>query len=386
MTARNSVPFLDLRRINGRFDSAIEAALGRVIASGRYLLGDETRAFAREFATFAGSRCCVPVGNGLDALSLTLRAWVATGRLAPGDEVIVPANSFIASALAVTQAGLEVVVADVEPSTMCVTVETLRAVRSARTRVVMPVHLYGQMADTERVSNYARAEGLLVLQDAAQAHGAASGGRPLGSLGDAAAFSFYPAKNLGALGDAGCVVTDDAVLADEIAMLANYGSRRKYHHEQAGVNSRMDEANAAVLRIKLPFLDADNDHRRRIAGRYLAGIRHPGVLLPKAPSDERAHVWHLFVIRTTHRDDLAAWLDSAGIETLIHYPTAIHRQPAYAATLSRAHAPMAERLQAEVLSLPISPVMSNDDADHVVATLNAWPMRADAPVHGEALR
>jgi len=316
----------------------------------------------------------VLVANGYDALRLTLRAWISLRRLEVDDEVIVPANSFIASALAVTDAGLQLRLADVDPDTFNVSVATVAAVMTSRTRVVMPVHLYGQLADIEPLRALCAKNNLLLLEDAAQAHGARLAGAGAGTFGDAGAYSFYPAKNLGALGDSGCIVTADPALAERVRMLGDYGSTAKYEHELRGVNSRTDELQAAFLRIKLHRLDGDNDRRRQIALRYCAAISHPLVVPPHVPAVPSTHVWHLFVVTTPHRASLVQHLESCGIGTMIHYPKAIHRQPAYDDLFTRLPPPpVSERLQHEVLSLPISPVMTDDQVETVVSAVNGWP-------------
>jgi dTDP-4-amino-4,6-dideoxygalactose transaminase len=367
------VPFLDVQRINSRFQREFDDALSRVSRSGRYLFGVETEAFEREFAAWNGSVHCISVANGLDALRLTLRAWISLDRLAPGDEVVVPANSFIASALAVTESDLRVRFADVSADTFNVTVDTVSKVLDQHTRAIMPVHLYGQCADVERIRALCAEKDLLLLEDAAQAHGARAGLRNAGTFGDAAGFSFYPAKNLGAMGDAGCVTTDDPSLAERVRLLGNYGATRKYVHDFRGSNSRIDELQAACLRIKLRHLDSDNSHRRKIAGRYCSEIAHPLVMVPTLPSDPNSHVWHLFVVKTPHRSSLVRHLEAQGIETLIHYPSVIHQQFAYLGCVDGTSAPVAEHLQHQVLSLPISPVLESDQVDHVIDAVNRWP-------------
>jgi dTDP-4-amino-4,6-dideoxygalactose transaminase len=367
------VPFLDVQRINSRFQREFDEAYSRVSRSGRYLFGAETEAFEREFAAWNGSVHCISVANGLDALRMTLRAWNTLDRLAPGDEVVVPANSFIASALAVTESDLRVRFADVSADTFNVTVDTVSEVVGERTRAIMPVHLYGQCADIERIRSLCVEKGLLLLEDAAQAHGARTGSRNAGTFGDAGGFSFYPAKNLGAMGDAGCVTTDDASLAERVRLLGNYGATRKYVHDFRGSNSRIDELQAACLRIKLRYLDSDNGHRREIAARYCREIAHPLVTAPALPSDPNSHVWHLFVVKTPQRSSLVQHLEAQGIETLIHYPSVIHQQLAYLGCVDGASTPVAERLQHQVLSLPISPVLESDQVDHVIDAINRWP-------------
>lgn len=369
----HGVPFLDLGGINARFRAEFVAAIGGVLESNRYLLGSANAQFADDFSKWIGTRHCVPLANGLDALRLTLKAWLSLGRLKAGDEVIVPANSFIASALAVSDSGLELRFADVDASTFCISAQTVEPCLTERTRVVMPVHLYGRLSDTAPLRALCERHDLLLLEDAAQSHGARVGGTAAGALGDAAGFSFYPSKNLGALGDAGCVTTNDEVLADRVRMLGNYGSLRKYEHDHLGVNSRMDEIQAAVLRVKLGSIDADNERRRQIARFYTEYIAHPDVTTPTHPEEASSHVWHLYVLRARKRTALAQHLNDDGIETMIHYPTAIHLQPPYRASFGSMPLPVSTQLQDEVLSLPMSPIMSDAQVERVVAVVNAWP-------------
>ena len=378
------VPFLDVQRINSRFQREFDEAFSRVSRSGRYLFGAETEAFEHEFAAWNGSAHCVAVANGFDALRLTLRAWTSLDELAPGDEVIVPANSFIASALAVTESDLRVRFADVSANTFNVTVDTVSDVLSQKTRAIMAVHLYGQCADIERIRSLCGEKDLLLLEDAAQAHGARMGPRRVGTFGDAGGFSFYPAKNLGAMGDGGCVTTDDSLLAERVRMLGNYGATRKYVHDFRGSNSRIDELQAACLRIKLRYLDDDNARRREIARRYCGEIAHPLVTAPALPSDPESHVWHLFVVRTPHRASLVRHLEAHGVETLIHYPSVIHQQRAYFGCADHASAPIAELLQHQVLSLPISPVLEHRQVDHVIDAVNRWPGPDARPGNGSS--
>jgi dTDP-4-amino-4,6-dideoxygalactose transaminase len=366
------VPFLDLCRINARFQAEMDEAFARVCASGRVLHGAETEAFETEFAQWCGVRHCVAVGNGLEALQLVLQAWISLDRLRLGDEVLVPANSFVASALAATEAGLSVRLADVDVGTFNLSEATTAAALTGQTRAVMPVHLYGRLADSSGIRALCDRESLLFLEDAAQAHGATSTQGRAGAIGDAAGFSFYPAKNLGALGDAGCVVTNDEALAARVRMLGNYGSTTKYQHDLKGCNSRIDEIQAAVLRIKLRHVDADNEARRQIATIYRERITNRRVTLPATPDLAESHVWHQFVVRAQSRDDLAEHLRRVGVETIVHYPRAIYANPAFAELASGTNAPGAHRLQDEVLSLPMSPVMTDDQVNHVVASVNAW--------------
>ncbi|EGJ11386.1 MULTISPECIES: DegT/DnrJ/EryC1/StrS family aminotransferase [Rubrivivax] len=367
--------FLDLGTINLRQRQAFHDALDRVLDSGWYVLGQEVESFEREFAALCGARHCVGVGNGLDALILVLRAW----GIGPGDEVIVPANTYIATWLAVTHTGATPV--PVEPTAGGYNLDPalLRPAITARTRAILPVHLYGEPADMDPIMAIAKAHGLKVLEDAAQAHGARRQGRRVGTLGDAAGFSFYPGKNLGALGDGGAVTTDDDALADRLRTLRNYGSRLKYHNEVAGFNSRLDELQAAFLRAKLPLLDGDNAHRREIAGCYLDGLRGlPGLELPAAAAGTEP-VWHLFVVRHARRDALAARLAAAGIGTMIHYPVAPHLQPAYAHLgLAAGRFPRSEALHAQVLSLPIGPTQDLAQTREVIAVLRRACTELDA--------
>ncbi|HSQ79570.1 MAG TPA: DegT/DnrJ/EryC1/StrS family aminotransferase [Casimicrobiaceae bacterium] len=371
------IPFIDLRAINARHQSEFELAFRRIAQSGRYILGRETEQFEQSFSAWNGSRHCISVANGLDALRLVLRAYISLGRIAPGDEAIVPANSFIASALAVTDAGLRVRFADVAAGTFNLGVQTLARAVTPRTRVVVPVHLYGQLAQIEEIQSFCAERNMLVVEDAAQAHGARNDLRSAGSFGNAGGFSFYPSKNLGGLGDAGCVVTDDAELRDRVRALRNYGGLGKYEHEYIGTNSRMSEMNAAVLTIKLAHLDSDNRRRREIARAYRSGIVNPGITLPSEPVNPDRHVWHLFVVRTIDRTSLSAHLESRNVETLIHYPRSIHEQPPYAGEADIAGLPEASQVQHEVLSLPMSPVMTDIDVQYVIDAVNAWSGPSD---------
>lgn len=358
------LPFLDLRRLNARHAAALKAAAARVIDSGRYVLGEELRAFEDEFARWCGVPHALGVGNGLDALSLILRAYADAGRLEPGDEVILPGNTFIASFLAVTANGLVPVPVEADAASFNIDPAAVEASIGPRTRAIMAVHLYGQLADMAALSAIAGRHGLLLIEDAAQAHGATRDGRRAGSFGDAAAFSFFPGKNLGALGDGGAVVTADVALAGRIEALRNYGSLVKYQHVCQGANSRLDEIQAAFLRVKLAHVDDDVARRRAIARRYREAIRHPGIVLP-AVVDEAAHAWHLFVVRCARRDALQRHLAGHGVQTLVHYPVPAHRQPAYPA-LAGARLPLTERLHEEVLSLPMDPGMDDASVERVV--------------------
>jgi dTDP-4-amino-4,6-dideoxygalactose transaminase len=364
------IKFLDLRTINGRFDAEFALAAQRVFASGWYLHGQELQAFESAFAAYCGTKHCVGVANGLDALVLILKAYKELGRLRDGDEVIVPANTYIASMLAVTQTGLMPVLVEPRASSFNLDPALIEARITPRTKAIMPVHLYGQVADMKAITVVAEKHGLLVIEDSAQAHGALYNGRRAGSLGDASGFSFYPGKNLGALGDAGAVTTDDAELAATVRALGNYGSYKKYENSYKGVNSRLDEMQAAFLRVKLARLDEDNRRRRELAEFYRQAITNPVIGLP-AVQDEDSHVWHLFVVRCGRRDALKAFLADRGIETIIHYPIPPHKQKAYA-EWNGLSLPVTEAIHREALSLPISPVMSDGEAKEVVEAVNAF--------------
>ena len=360
------VPFLEFRPAYLELRADLDAAWQRVADSGWYLLGRELEAFESEYAAFCGTRHCVGVANGLDALHLALRAC----GVGPGDEVVVPSNTYIATWLAVSQTGATPVPVEPDPATFNLDPARLEAALTPRTRAVMPVHLYGQPADMDPILELARRHGLKVIEDNAQAQGARYKGRRTGGLGDAAGNSFYPGKNLGAFGDAGAVTTNDPDLADRVRVLRNYGSRKKYHNEVAGVNSRLDELQAAVLRAKLPVLDAWNARRQRHAQFYREQLHDlPGLTLPGVPVWADA-VWHQFVIRHPRRDALQQKLAEAGIGTLIHYPIPPHLSGAYAGQGWNPGAfPVAEQLAATVLSLPLGPHLTSDQATFVVQGL-----------------
>ncbi|WP_368564786.1 DegT/DnrJ/EryC1/StrS family aminotransferase [Pseudoxanthomonas sp. UTMC 1351] len=365
------VPFLDLRAAHARYVDELKTATARVIDSGWYVMGQELAAFEHEFAAYCGVGQAIGVGNGLDALTLILRGYRELGRLAEGDEVIVPANTFIASFLAITENRLVPVPVEPDPATFNLDVARVKAAIGPRTRAIMAVHLYGQIADMAALRTLADRHGLLLIEDAAQAHGAAMDGCRAGAFGDAAAFSFFPTKNLGALGDGGAVVTSDAPLAERIRALRNYGSDIKYRHLFPGVNSRLDELQAAMLRVKLRYLDEEIDRRREVARRYRNAIHNPQIQLPMVVMED-AHVWHLFVVRSVRRDDLQQHLQAHGIQSQVHYPVPPHRQPAYAALLGGLHLPITERLHQQVLSLPMGPAMSDADVTRVIAACQSF--------------
>jgi dTDP-4-amino-4,6-dideoxygalactose transaminase len=351
------IPFLDVPASYAELDDELDATAHSVMASGAYILGPEVTAFEQEFASYCDTRHAVGVGSGLDALRMILLGY----RVGPGDEVVVPSNTFIATWLAVSQAGATPVPVEPDERTHNITAAAIEPAIGERTKAIIPVHLYGLPADMDAIVELGRERGIPVIEDAAQAHGATYRGLRAGSLADAAAFSFYPGKNLGALGDAGAVTTNDDALAERVRMLRNYGSKRKYHHEAPGLNSRLDSLQAALLRVKLRHLDDFNERRRAVARRYLE--RLDGVVLPDTPAWADP-VWHLFVVRHPQRDALQMRLDEAGVETLIHYPIPPHRSGAYA-PYAGPPLPVAEQLADVVLSLPIGPHLSLDDVDRV---------------------
>jgi dTDP-4-amino-4,6-dideoxygalactose transaminase len=355
-----TVPFLDLAAAYGELRGEIDDAVCRVLARGWYILGDEVRAFEEEFASYCGTAHCIGVSNGLDALHMVLRAW----DIGAGDEVIVPAHTFVATWLAVSYAGAVPIPVDVNPATYNLDPELVEAAITPRTRAIIPVHLYGQPAQMDAIMAIAERDGLKVLEDAAQAHGASFRTRRAGSLGHAAAFSCYPVKNLGAHGDAGAVTTDDPELARRVRLLSNYGSERKYAHEEKGFNCRLDELQAAVLRVKLRHLDAWNARRRDLAAFYLDHLDGTGLVLPAVP-EQSDPAWHLFVVRSRNRDALQKALKREGVDTLVHYPVPPHLQPAYS-EYANLRLPVANTVASEVLSLPIGPHLATEQARHVV--------------------
>lgn len=363
------VPFLDLKAINLRHREDYAVVLQRVLDSGRLLLGDENQAFESEFAAWCGTEHCVGVGNGLEALHLVLQAW----GVGPGDEVLVPAHTYVATWLAVTHCGATPVPVEPDPCSYNIDPARLDEAITARTKAIIAVHLYGQTADMDGVLAVARSRGLKVLEDAAQAHGARYRGRRSGSLADAAGFSFYPGKNLGALGDGGAVTTSDAELAGKLRMLRNYGSKVKYHNEVLGWNSRLDELQAAFLRAKLPMLEADNAARAALAARYQERLADlPGIVLPTV-AQHCDPVWHLYVVQHPERDRLAEHLRTRGIDTLVHYPIPPHLQPAYASLgMGEGSLPISEALHRNVLSLPLWPGMSFAQADAVIDGIRSY--------------
>lgn len=369
------IPFLDLKAINTQYRDELVQACARVIDSGWYIQGAEVKAFEQEFAEYCGTKHCIGVANGLDALILTLRAWKELGKLKDGDEVIVPSNTYIASILAISANDLVPVLVEPDVATYNLCPKQTEAAITAKTRAILPVHLYGQLADMPAIMAIAQRHNLLVLEDSAQAHGAEQNGKKAGNWGDASGFSFYPGKNLGALGDAGAVTTNDDELAETLKALRNYGSQEKYKNLFKGVNSRLDEIQAAMLSVKLRKLDEETQRRREIAAAYKTGIKNPNIKLPdvqhKAATVEQSysHVWHLFVIRTQYRSELQQYLSEQGIQTLIHYPIPPHQQQAYKQWSDQSY-PLTEAIHQQVLSLPISSVMTDQQVQAVIAAVN----------------
>jgi dTDP-4-amino-4,6-dideoxygalactose transaminase len=369
------IPFLDLKAINSQSREALIEACTRVIDSGWYIGGNELLNFEIDFASYCGTKHCIGVANGLDALTLTLRAWKEMGKLKEGDEVIIPANTYIASILAVTENRLIPVLIEPDEVSFNLCSHNVEPAITSKTRAILPVHLYGQLANMPVLLDIAEQHKLLVLEDSAQAHGAKSDDRKAGNWGDASGFSFYPGKNLGALGDAGAITTNDDELAQTLRALRNYGSHEKYRNLYQGVNSRLDEIQAAMLRVKLERLDEQTMVRRQIAQLYLDGIRNPTITLPVSggvlTSNFWSHVWHLFVVRCEQRDALQRHLAAAGVQTLIHYPIPSHQQPAYL-QWNKSSFPITEKIHQQVLSLPIGPMMSINEAAHVVKACNSF--------------
>ena len=366
-----NIPFSDYRTVNEPYFEEMQAAMKRVMESGWYILGTEVDSFEKEYAAYCGTDHCIGVSSGLDALLLILEAWKELGKLKSGDEVIVPANTFIASVLAISKAGLTPVLVEPDSQTCNLDPSLIESAITSKTRVIMAVHLYGQCADMSWIYSIAQKHGLLVMEDAAQSQGATYKESKSGSLADAAAHSFYPGKNLGAMGDGGAVTTSNAELAETVAMLRNYGSKKKYYNQVKGGNHRLDELQAAILGVKLPHLDRDNAVRKTLADVYLKTIKNPLVTLPHI-ADYGQSSWHLFVVRVKERERFVAYLKERGIGTVVHYPVPPHQQAAYKEELGDRSYPITEALHQEVVSLPLSPVMSLDSAVTVAQVVNEF--------------
>lgn len=364
------ISFLNLKKTNALHKSEILSAVERVVDSGWYILGSEVKNFEKEFADYCQNTHVISVANGLDALNLIFRGYLELGEMCEGDEVIVPANTYIASILAVTANRLKPTLIEPDIHTFNMDISKVEEQITKKTRAILIVHLYGQIGFTKQLRAIADKYDLKIIEDSAQAHGAIYQGKRTGNLGDASGFSFYPGKNLGALGDAGAVTTNDDRLAEMIRCLRNYGSEKKYVNLYQGLNSRLDEMQAAILSVKLSHLDRENDYRRQISNAYRKGINNPKLILPQT-TDELSHVWHLFVVRTENRDSFQNFLKNKGIETLIHYPIPPHRQKAYS-EWNEMKLPITEEIHRTVLSLPIDISMSSDDVDCVIKACNEY--------------
>ena len=365
------VNFLDLKRINLQYKNEISQAMNDVLDSGWYILGNNVKQFESNYAAYCNTKYCIGVANGLDALVLVLRAWKEMGLIKKGDEVLVPSNTYIASILAISENDLVPVLVEPDENSFNLTAENLREKITVKTKVILPVHLYGKACPMADIVKLAEEHNLLVLEDCAQAHGATTSGQIVGNWGHAAAFSFYPGKNLGALGDAGAITTNDEKLAEVLVALRNYGSHIKYENKFRGLNSRLDELQAAILNVKLKHLDSENKKRREIAQRYLREIKNENIILPQSDNNIDYDVWHLFVVKTSDRKSLQAYLDGKNIQSLIHYPIAPHHQLAYS-DLNGLSLPISESLHKSVLSLPMDPTMTEDEIELVINALNGW--------------
>ena len=364
------IPFLNLNKINQPFEAAFQEKMKQFFEAGWYILGKEVSAFEAGFASYCGTKYCIGVGNGLDALVLIFKGYIELGKLQKGDEVIVPANTYIASVLAVLQADLVPVMIEPKLESYTVDPHAIEAKITAKTKAIMPVHLYGQLCEMESINEIATKHNLLIVEDAAQAHGATGNRTKAGNFGNAAGFSFYPGKNLGALGDAGAITTNDAALAEVLFSLRNYGSKVKYENERIGVNSRLDELQAAFLNIKLPHLAAESEFRRRLARKYLLEINNEKIILPQWDGTEN-HVFHLFVVRTQNRSALQEYLKSQGIETMIHYPIPPYKQKALV-NWNNLSFPITAKIHDEVLSIPLNSSLSEAEIQHIIATINRY--------------
>lgn len=364
------ISFLDLKEINKQYADELKEACSRVIDSGWYIDGAELASFENNFAQYCGTQHCIGVANGLDALSLTLRAWKELGLLQDGDEVIVPANTYIASILAITENNLAPILVEPDINTYNIDPQKIISAVTTKTKALLPVHLYGKIADMNSMLSIAEQYNLLILEDSAQAHGANIDGRKTGNWGNASGFSFYPGKNLGALGDAGAITTNNDELADILRALRNYGSHIKYENKYRGVNSRLDEIQAAMLNVKLKYLDQHTARRQHIAKRYLAEISNSAIVLPNN-LHENEHVWHLFVIRCAERDKLKHYLNELKVQTLIHYPIPPHKQLAYKQFSERA-LPITEKIHQHILSLPLGPHLLESEVDRVIDLVNQF--------------
>ncbi|MGB1294419.1 MAG: DegT/DnrJ/EryC1/StrS family aminotransferase [Flavobacteriales bacterium] len=363
------IKFLDIKKINDRDVVEIKKAVNRVVDSGWFVLGNEVENFESKFAKFHSAKHVIATSNGLDALKLILVAYKALGVFKDGDEILVPANTFIASVLAISDAKLKPVLVEVSEEDFLIDPKAIASKITSNTKGIMNVHLYGQISFSEELKSVINQHNLIHIEDSAQAIGAENFTKKSGTLGDAGAVSFYPGKNLGALGDAGAIITNNDELATVCRTLGNYGSNKKYNHVYQGYNCRMDEMQAAVLSVKLEYINTDNERRQEIAHRYINEISNSRIILPKMPEDPKSHVWHLFVIRTQNRGLLQTFLENNGVQSLIHYPVPIHKQEAYAGNFEESFE-ITEKLSEEILSIPISPVLTDIEIDRVIEVLN----------------
>lgn len=366
------INFLNLKELNSKYEDELKEACSRVIQSGWYIMGEELVNFESEFASYVGSKYCIGVANGLDALTLSLKAWILMGKLKEGDEVIVQANTYIASVLAITANNLIPVLVEPSDVSFNLSVEALKKAITPNTKAILPVHLYGQLSPMQEIMDFAKEHELLVLEDCAQSHGASTDGRNAGNWGHAAGFSFYPGKNLGALGDAGSITTNDTEFYEVVKALRNYGSHKKYENIYEGVNSRLDEIQAAMLRVKLRHLNDETIARQKISKKYRTLISNPHIKLPEIASGyESGHVWHLFIIRSSNRAKLQEYLTKKDIQTLIHYPIPPHKQQAYS-SWNNLSLPITEMIHKEVLSIPLDSTLSDDNVNYIIETLNGY--------------
>ncbi len=360
------IKFLDLEKINNRYREEIDSRIKNILDKGWYLQGEENEIFTKNFANFCGTKFALGVANGLDALNLIIKAY----GFGKGDEIIVPANTYIATILAISENGCTPILVEPDIKTYNINPDNIEEKITPKTKAIMVVHLYGQAVQMEKIWEIAKKYNLKIIEDSAQAHGAIYQGKCTGNLGDASGFSFYPGKNLGCMGDGGAVTTNDEKLFNKIKAIANYGSDRKYHHIYKGVNSRLDEIQAAVLDVKLKHLDSDNNKRREISKYYRENIKNPKIILPET-YDEKSHVWHIFAVRTKNRDEFQKYLKNKEIQTIIHYPTPPHKQGAYKEWNDLSF-PITEEIHNTILSLPISPVMTDSEVEKVVEVVNEW--------------
>ena len=365
------IKFLDLHKINARFEDEFKTIFNEFLSSGSYILGEGVRTFETNFAGYCGAKFCIGTGNGLDALVLMFKAYIELGKLKIGDEIVVPANTYIASILAIIHAGLKPVFVEPDRTTFNISSSKVKDAITINTKAILTVHLYGQLVDMASINEIAKENGLLVVEDAAQAHGATNNyGKKAGNLGDAAGFSFYPSKNLGALGDGGCVTTNDKELAEVIYKLRNYGTSSKYMNDYIGVNSRLDEIQALILNVKLRALDEDNAKRVALANQYLSNIDSTKIELPRF-SKGRGHVFHQFVVRVENREAFVTYLNKNQVETLIHYPIPPHKQKALSNYRDLSF-PITENIHKTVVSIPLNPIMTNKQIDNIIEFLNAY--------------